>query len=352
MKKDSEAFLKELLEAPSPSGFEQAARQVFRDRLQGFTDELTTDVHGNTIAVLNPQAKFKFMLAGHIDEIGLMIVHIDDKGFIYAAQIGGMDPSLLVGQRVKILSRRGPVLGVIGRKAIHLMQPEERTKNVKMDNIWVDIGAKSKKDAEKRIEIGDPMIVDVEYRRLNDDKVVSRATDDKAGAFVVAEVIRQLSKKKLNICVAGVATVQEEIGIRGARTSAHGIDPDAGIAFDVNFASDHPETDPKKIGEVELGGGPNLHRGPNINPVLEAALTKTAKQMKIPYQISAQPRATGTDANAMQLCRSGVATALVSIPNRYMHTPVEVISLQDLDNIIKLIVGFLSKHPAHKNYCP
>ena len=352
MNKQSEAFLKDLLEAPSPSGYEQPAAKIWREYVKGHVDELIPDVHGNSIAVLNPKAKFKFMLAGHIDEIGLMVVHIDDQGFIYTAQIGGMDPSLLVGQRVKILTRKRPVLGVIGRKAIHLMQPEERTKNVKMENIWVDIGANSKKDALKQVEIGDPLIIDVPYRRLNEDKIVARATDDKAGAFVVAEVIRALSKRKLNICVAGVATVQEEVGLRGATTSAYSVNPDAGIALDVNFASDHPETDPKKIGDVKLGGGPNLHRGPNINPVLEAELVKTAKQAKIPYQISAQPRATGTDANAIQLNRGGVAAALVSIPNRYMHTPVEVISLRDLDNIIKLLTTFLAQHPPTKNYRP
>jgi len=203
MKKDSENFLKDLLEAPSPSGFEQAARKVFRDRLKGCVDELSTDVHGNTMAVLNPQAKFKFMLAGHIDEIGLMIMHIDDKGYLYAAQIGGMDPSLLLGQRVTIVRAKGPIFGVIGRKAIHLMEPDERKQAVKMENIWIDIGADSKKDAEKRVAVGDPMVIDVPYRRLSGDKIVSRATDDKAGAFVVAEVMRELAKKKLNICVTG-----------------------------------------------------------------------------------------------------------------------------------------------------
>ncbi|MBN1436314.1 MAG: M42 family metallopeptidase [Sedimentisphaerales bacterium] len=352
MHKDSESFLKDLLEAPSPSGYEAPAAAIWRERVKGHCDEMIADVHGNSIAVLNPKAKFKFMLAGHIDEIGLMVTHVDDKGYVYVAQIGGMDPSLLVGQRVKIMTAKGEVFGVVGRKAIHLMEPDERTKGVKMENIWVDIGAEKKSDALKRVAIGDPMVIDVPYRRLDGHKVVSRATDDKAGAFIVAEVIRELSKKELNISVIGVATVQEEVGLRGAVTSSYSVNPDAGIAIDVGFASDHPETDPKKIGDVKLGGGPNLHRGPNINQILEAELVKTAKRLKIPYQVTAEPRATGTDANAMQLSRGGTATALVSIPNRYMHTPVEVISLNDCDNIIKLLVGYLSKHPASKNYCP
>ncbi len=292
------------------------------------------------------------MLAGHVDEIGLMITHIDDKGYLYTAQIGGMDPALLIGQRIKILTEKGPVFGVVGRKAIHQMSPEERKKNVEMENIWIDIGAADKKDALTRVAIGDPMIVDVEYRRLNGDKVVSRATDDKAGAYVVAEVMKELSKKKLNISVIGVATVQEEIGLRGAITSAYTAKPDAGIAVDVGFSSDHPDTDPKKTGEVKLGQGPILHRGPNINPIMEKDLFKIAKLKKIAYQVTAEPRGTGTDANAMQLSRGGAATALISIPNRYMHTPVEVISLNDMDAAVKLLVEFLAAHPAKKDYRP
>lgn len=352
MRPDSEKFLKALLNSASPAGYEQPASKIFRSRLKGVVDELKPDVHGNTIAVLNPKAPFKFMLAGHIDEIGLMTTYIDDKGYIYTAQIGGMDPALLVGQRVKILTAKGEVLGVIGRKAIHNMTPEERNKSVKMENVWVDIGAKDKKEAQKIVEIGDPMVVDVECRTLRDDKIISRATDNKVGAYLVAEVMRALAKKKLKICVVGVATVQEEIGLRGATTASYSVNPDAGIAFDVNFASDHPETDPKKLGEIKIGGGPNLHRGANINPILHDQLVKTAKAAKIAYQVSANPRGTGTDANAMQLSRGGVATALVSIPNRYMHTPVEMVSTKDLDNIVKLVSTFLVNHPVNRNYCP
>jgi putative aminopeptidase FrvX len=352
MRPDSEKFLKALLNEPSPAGYEQRASKIFRNRLKGVVDQLTPDVHGNTIATLNPKAKFKFMLAGHIDEIGLITTYIDDKGFLYTAQIGGMDPSLLVGQRVKIMTAKGDVLGVIGRKAIHNMTPEERNKSVRMENVWVDIGAKDKKEAAKIVEIGDPMVVDVDCRSLRGDRIISRATDNKVSVYVVAEILRTLAKKKLKICVVGVATVQEEIGLRGATTSSYSVNPDAGIAFDVNFASDHPETDPKKIGEIKIGGGPNLHRGANINPILHDYLVKTAKAAKIVYQVSANPRGTGTDANAMQLSRGGVATALVSIPNRYMHTPVEMVSTQDLDSIVKLVSTFLVNHPANRNYCP
>lgn len=352
MNKNSEAFLKELLEAPSPSGFEQPAAKIFRNRVKDSVDKLIGDVHGNSIAILNPKAKFKFMISGHVDEIGLIITHIDDKGYIYTAQIGGMDPALLIGQRVKVMAAKGDVFGVIGRKAIHQMKPDERKKSVEMENIWVDIGAETRKEAEKRVAIGDPIVIDVAYRKLDSTKIVSRAMDDKAGAYVVAEVMRALSNRKLNISVIGVATVQEEIGLRGAITSAYSINPHAGIAIDVGFASDHPETDPKTMGEVKLGKGPNLHRGANINPILEKAMARTAKQFKIPIQITANPRGTGTDANAIQLARGGAATALVSIPLRYMHTPVEVLSLKDLDYCVKLLVEFLAAHPANKDYSP
>jgi len=352
MDKKSERFLQELLEAASPSGYEQPAARVWREYVKASVDELICDVHGNSIAVLNPEADFKFMIAGHIDEIGLIITHIDDNGYLYAAQIGGMDPALLVGQRVKIIAEKGDVLGVIGRKAIHQMQPEERKKGVEMENIWIDIGADSKKEALKRVSIGDPVVVDVLYRRLNGDKIVTRAADDKAGAFVVAEVLKALAGRKLNICVIGVATVQEEIGLRGAITSSYRVHPQAGIAVDVGFASDHPETDPKKTGQIKLGKGPVLHRGPNINPVMERELFKLARKKKVAYQVTAEARGTGTDANAMQLCRGGAATALVSIPDRYMHTPVEVISLNDLGGCIRLLTEFLAEHPRNRDYRP
>jgi endoglucanase len=352
MNKTSQDFLKALLEAPSPSGYEQPAAKLWRDYIKNDVDELIADVHGNSIAILNPKAEFKFMLAGHIDEIGLMITHIDDKGYIYTAQIGGMDPALLIGQRVSVITDKGPVFGVIGRKAIHQMQADERKKGVEMENIWIDIGAANKKDAEKRVCVGDPIIIDVQCRTLYNDKIVSRATDDKAGAFVVAEVMKALAKKKLNICVIGVATVQEEVGLRGAITSAYHVHPQAGIAIDVTFASDHPDTDPKKTGDVKLDKGPVLHRGPNINPVMERELFKIAKTKKIPYQVTAEPRPTGTDANAIQLCRGGAATGLISIPNRYMHTPVEVVSLKDMDNCVRLLTEFLAAHPAKRDYRP
>jgi endoglucanase len=334
-------FLRELIGVASPSGFEWNIQKILRRRLRQHCDEVRTDVHGNVIGVLNADAPLRVMLSGHCDEIGLMVTHIDDKGFLYFAAVGGVDPAVLCGQRVRIHTAEGPVLGVLGRKPIHLMEPDERGKVLKLQELWMDIGAKNGKEAKKVVAVGDYATLDAGFEELRNGLVVGRGFDDRVGAFVVAETLRRLVGKKLRVAVYGVCSVQEEIGLRGARTSAFGIDPHAGIAVDVGFASDAPGTDPKRTGECKLGKGPALHRGPNINPALERLLEDTAKKAKIAVQITAEPAATGTDANAIQVNRSGVAAALLSIPNRYMHTPSEVVSLDDLDDASKLLAETL-----------
>ncbi len=352
MRKESLDFLKQLMDAASPSGFEQPAQRVFRGYVAEFAEEVRTDVHGNATALLNPGGKLRVMLAGHCDEIGLMVNHIEDSGFIRFAVIGGIDQSLLPGARVLVHSKKGPVLGVIGKKPIHLMKPEERKKVAEVKHLWIDIGVRKKADAEKVVELGDPVTVAAGFEVLRGDLAVSRGFDDKIGTFVVAETVRVLSGKKLRAAVFGVSTVQEEIGLRGAQTSAFGIDPHVGIAIDVGFASDFPGADKSEIGEVSLGKGPILHRGANINPVLGEHLVKTAKSQKIPYQMQPAPKATGTDANAMQVTRAGVAAAVVSIPNRYMHTPVEVVSLRDVENAAKLLAAAIEKMSEKMDFTP
>lgn len=352
MDADALKFLKALMAAPSPSGFEQPAQKVVRTRMKKFADEVRTDVHGNVIGIKNPGAKVRVMLAGHCDEIGLMITHVDENGFCYFRPIGGVDPTVLTAQRVTIAGVRAPVRGVIGRKPIHLLEGDERKKAPKFDNLWIDIGAKNKKEALRIIEIGSPVTVAAEFLELRNGLVSSRAFDDKVGAFVVTEALRRVSRKRLPIGVCAVTTVQEEVGIRGARTSAFGIDPKAGIAVDVGFASDSPGIDKKKLGDIALGKGPILHRGANINPVLEGMIEKTARKNRIPFQMQAEPNATGTDANVMQITRSGVATVLVSIPNRYMHTPVETVSLKDLDNAVRLIALVLAEIKPSTDFTP
>lgn len=352
MNRDSLEFLRKIMETPSPSGFEVGVQKIIRERLKHFADDVKTDVHGNVIGVINRKASLKVMLAGHCDEIGLMVIHIDDQGYAYFAGVGGVDPSILSGKRVVIHNQRGNVTGVIGKKPIHLMTKEEREKVVKMHEQWIDIGAKDRKDAESSIALGDYVTIDHGFAELKNDLVAARAFDDRCGAFVVVETLRRLKKMKCNVAVYGVSTVQEEIGLRGARTSAYGINPDVGIAIDVGFGTDFPSVDPKIVGECKLGKGPQIHRGPNINPVLGPLLEETARKKKIPYQVVGQPKATGTDANIMQVTGSGVATALISIPNRYMHTPSEVISLDDLDNASLLLAEFLSSLKPDTSFIP
>lgn len=345
-------FLKNLMKQPSPSGFETPVQKVIKKRMSEFSDDIKVDVHGNIAASLNPGASRKIMLAGHMDEIGLMITHIDSNGFIYFAGIGGWDPLVAVSQRVIILAKKGEISGVIGRKPIHLIPSEDRNKGVKLEDLWIDIGAKNKKDAEKVVAIGDPVVIKPDFIELRNDLVSSRAFDDRCGAWVVVETLRYLAGKKIDVGVYAVCTVQEEVGLRGARTSGYNINPDAAIAVDVGFSSDFPEAMPKKTGDVKLGHGPVLHCGPNINPVLGEMLCSVARKKKIKYQMQAEPLATGTDANALQLTRSGCATALLSVPNRYMHSPVEVISLVDLENSVKLIGETLLGMTGKEDFTP
>ena len=352
MKKESLAFLEELLSVPSPSGFEQPAQGVVRKYLSGAADEVKTDVHGNVIASLNAGAATRVMLAGHVDEIGLMVTHISEKGYIHFAAIGGVDVALVPGQRVKIHSGRGDILGVIGKKPIHHMDEEDRKRVPKMRDLWIDIGAKSRKEAQKLVAVGDCATWTVGFDRLLNNLVVARGFDDRIGAFVAAETLRTLAGRKLPVAVYAVSTVQEEIGLRGARTSAYGIDPHAGIAIDVGFATDFPDADVKTYGEVYVGKGPIIARGANVNPVLGRLLEDSAAKGKIPAQFAGEPRATGTDANAIQVNKSGAAAALVSIPNRYMHTPVEVVSLDDVDNAVRLLAATIMAMKPRMDFTP
>ena len=352
MQKESLEFLKQLVDTPSPSGYEARVQDVIRGRLQTCCDKVTTDVHGNVIGITNEAAPFRVMLAGHCDEIGFMLVHIDAEGFAYFSSVGGIDPAVVIGQRVIVHGTKGPVQGVIGRKAIHLMDRDEKPKPPKIHDLWMDIGASSRKDAEKVISVGDYATLDAGFREMRNGLAVARGFDDRAGAFVVAEAMRRLRGMKLAVAVYGVSSVQEEIGLRGARTSAYGIDPNMGIAVDVGHATDYPGGEPKKTGECRLGKGPVLHRGPNINPVLEKLLVDVARRKRIPFQITAEPGATGTDANAIQVTRAGVAAALVSVPNRYMHSSVEMVSLEDLDNASKLLAEVVASLKRDTDFVP
>jgi endoglucanase len=340
MRNESLDFLHQLLETPSPSGFEQPVQRIIRERMKPFADKITPDVHGNTIVALNPKGSPRVMLAGHVDQIGFMVRYITDDGFIHFGPIGGIDATVVPGLTLTVHTAKGAVEGVVGRKAIHLMKPEERS-NAKVDlnDLWLDIGAKDKKEAEKRVALGDPITYKLGATNMGRDLIASPGMDDKVGAFAVMEALRLIkaSSRRCRCAVFAVSTVQEELGMRGARTSCFGLDPLVGIAVDVTHSADYPGAEKKVIGDLSIGKGPVVSIGPNINPVLGELLLTTARKKKIPCQREGEPHATGTDANAIQITRAGVAAALVSVPNRYMHTPVEVVSVSDLENVAKLL---------------
>ncbi len=353
MSKDT-VFLERLLDAAGPSGFEVRAARVWREEAEKFADEVRVDVSGNSFATLNPGGSPRVMLAGHIDEIGLQITHIDAEGFLYVAEIGGWDPQVLVGQRVAILTKAGSVTGVIGKKAIHLIEQEDRGKASKTKSLWVDVGASSRKDVDKMgVRVGDPMVLAQGMIRLGKDRIASRAIDDRIGAFVVLEALRLLAKgtgkgkgkKKNGAAATAVATVQEEIGYAGggARTSAYALEPRVAIVVDVTFSTDVPDIDKKELGEHKLGGGPVLSRGSASHAGVFELLSEVAEAEGIPFTVQAAPKATRTDADGIYLTRQGVPTGVVSIPNRYMHSPNEVVSLQDVRNAAKLIAAFVRR---------
>jgi len=352
VRKESYEFLKQIQETPSPSGFEQPVQRIVRARMKRFAETIETDVHGNTIVGLNPKGSPRVMLAGHCDQIGLMVNYIDDKGFIFFLPIGGIDPSVVPGLRVVVHTKHGPVEGVIGRKPIHVLKPEERGAKIELRETWIDLGTKDKKETEQVVSIGDPVTFKLEMAHLGGDLVTSPGFDNKCGTFVVMEALRLCSVKKPKCALFAVSTVQEEIGLRGARTSCYGIDPQVGIAVDVTHATDYPDIDKRVNGDLKIGGGPVISTGANINPRLDDLLVQTAKAKQIAYQREAAPGATGTDANAIQLNRAGVATALVSIPNRYMHTPVEVVSLSDLEAAARLIAETVAKIDRRTSFIP
>jgi len=352
MRKESLEFLKRLLATPSPSGFEQEIQKVCRKYMEPLVEEVYKDVHGNQYHVINKDAPIRIMLAGHVDEIGLMVNTIDEKGFIGFVPIGGVDTAVLGGQRVLVHGRAGSVPGVIGRKAIHLTPEKERNQPLEMHQMWIDIGATSKEDAQSVVQIADPITIDVGYQELRNDMVVARALDDRIGAFVCMEATRLLVGRKLNVAVYCVTTVQEEIGLRGAITSSYGCNPHAGIAVDVAWATDHPRGEGERYGQTYIGKGPIICRGPNINPVVHQGLLAAADKHKLPLQHYALARADGNDANAMQLSRGGVATAVVGIPNRYMHTPVELVSLKDVENASKLIAEWIAGLKKGASFIP
>ena len=344
-------FLKKLLSVPTPSGYEAPGQEIVAEYLKPYADAIRRDAHGNLHAVKNPDAARRVMFSGHVDEIGLMIMTINDKGFLYAAAIGGVHAPSLIGERIVVHTAKGPVRGVIGQKPIHHMEAKEReSAAVKITDLHIDIGAKDKKDAESMVALGDVATIDKTWIEVANGRIVARGLDDRAGVFAVAEALRLLAKDKIKVALHVVSSVQEEIGLRGATTAAFGIDPWCGVAVDVGFATDFPGAEAKLCGEATLGGGPILHRGANFNHALLKLLDQAAKDGKIATQMQPIPRGSGTDANAIQLSRAGVPAGLVSVPTRYMHTPVEMISLDDLENCAKLLARFVKNLTGRESF--
>ncbi len=356
MEHTSHEFLKALLETPSPSGFEQPIQQVVRTYAKAFADDVRTDTHGNVFAARFPEGRPadapRIMLAGHCDQIALMVQYIDSEGFLYIQPIGGWDMQILLGQNLTVWGKGGAIPGVVARRAIHLLKPEERSKVPDFTDVWVDIGAKNKEEAESLVRCGDPLTFALGYRPLRNSLAASPAMDDKVGLWVCMEAVRLLQGRSLKAAVYGVSTVAEEIGLRGATTAAYAINPTVGVAVDVCHATDTPGNDKKTQGDIKCGGGPVLYRGPNVSPRVFDLLEETATAHDIPVQVRGTPRATGTDANAIQIAREGVATGLIGIPNRYMHSPVEVVHLDDLTNAAKLLAEFCVMIGPETNWIP
>lgn len=341
MKKKHIKFLRSLVETPSPTGAEEPVAALVRTRLSSVADEVQTNTMGSVHAVLEGTgAGPSLMLAAHMDEIGLMVTYISDDGFLSIAAVGGVDAAILPGMRVDVHTASGTLRGIVGRKPIHLIEADERKKVTPLDKLVIDLGMPGKK-VRKLVRVGDVITFGIGFERFGKGMAVSRAFDDKCGVWVACRVMEELrAAGRAKGAFIAAATVQEEIGTRGAMTSAYGVNPDVAIAFDVTHATDYPGIDKTKYGAITCGEGPVIARGPNINPLVFDRLVAAAEAEGIPYQFEAEPSVTGTDARAIQVTRGGIPTGLVSVPLRYMHTPTEVIALEDLENTVRLITRF------------
>jgi tetrahedral aminopeptidase len=337
---DCRQFLYRLLATPGVSGDEQRVQAVVQQYASGFCDLVEFDLHGNLTLAINPGSTFRVMLAGHADQIGLLVSQIDDQGFVNFQTVGGWDPQQLIGQRVQVWSAKGCVPGVISRKPIHLLEESERNTVVKFTDMWIDIGATDQEQSRQLVQVGDPVTLQMGHQELRGGAITAVALDNRTGVWTVVEALRRAKLKGAQVGVFAVSTVAEEIGLRGATTSAERIRPQVGIAVDVTHATDCPSIDRRQLGQVSLGQGPVVFRGPNMNPEVVRRFRETAAQSGHKYQLAALGRAASNDSNAIQISGHGVATGLVAIPNRYMHSAVEVCHWNDLDTAADLLADF------------
>ncbi len=335
--------LRKLLTAAGPSGYETAPAAVFAEAARTFTEEVSVDVMGSVIARVpgtTPGAPF-LAIVGHIDEIGLIVTHIDDDGFLRFIGVGGWDAQVLIGQRVELTTQKGQLPGVVGRKAIHLLKEEDRKKVPELRELHIDIGAKDGDEARALVRIGDVAVIAGEPVELANDRVISRSMDNRLGAFIALEAARIVAEAGgAPGDVAACGVVQEEIGLNGARTAAYGLAPDVAIAVDVTHETGSPGVDLNEIGRHRFGEGPVIGRGSTLNPVVFELLHDTAKREQIPFTIAASSRGTGTDADSIHLTRAGIPTGGISIALRYMHSPVEMVQLDDIDACARLVAAF------------
>jgi endoglucanase len=334
-------FLRSLVETVGPSGYEWDAQCVWRDRVAPVASHVWTDSLGNAFATLNPGGSPRIMIEAHIDQIGFIVTTIDENGFVYFKPIGHFDPATIVGSRVRFIGRSGPVDGVIGRIPVHLLDDDADTKAPLLKHLWIDIGARSRAEAEAHLAIGDAGAWYAGLQRLLGAHIAAPGLDDRAGAYVVAEAFRAIAAGNPHAEVMAVSSVQEEIGLRGAEVSAYTANADIGICAEVHWTSDHPHAPTTELGDVRVGSGPLLTRGANTNHAVFALLAAAAEAVGVPYQVRAEPEGTANDQNVMQLARAGMATGLVKVPTRYLHTASEIASTDDIDACVTLLTRFV-----------
>ena len=342
MRNESLEFLKTLLNTPSPSGQEVRGQRVWMQYARRYAEETYSDSYGNCVAILNKGGSPRLMLAGHADEIAMAVNYISAEGFIYVRKLGGVDPVVTKAQRVIVHSRKGPVKGVVGNVAPHLTKADEDRKLPRIQDLFIDIGADSRKEAQKLVHIGDPITLVDEFEILRGNLAVARAFDNRIGTFAVAETLRLLGKHKqhLEAEVCAVSNIMEETGLFGARQIAYSLKPDVAVVVDVTHATDYPTVSHEQHGDIKLGKGPAITHGGCNHVEVVARLEKVAEKKGIKLQHEAMSATSGTDTDAIFWTRGGIPSGLVSLPNRYMHSPVEVVNLQDLEQIPELLAGF------------
>ncbi len=342
MREKSLSFLKRLVNTPSPVGYETRGQRAWLDYVSPFADETFSDAYGNCVAVLNKGGSPRLMLSGHADEIAMAVNYLNDEGFIYVRKMGGVDAAITKAQRVVIHTRKGPVKGVVGNVAPHLMKEAKDSKPPKIHDLFIDLGVPDRKAAEKLVRIGDPVTLADEFDLLRNDLAVARAFDNRIGTFAVAEALRLLkeSRARLKAEVCAVSNVQEEVGLLGARQIAYSLKPDVALVVDVTHATDYPTVNKAQHGDTKVGHGPTITHGGCNHPEVVARIEAVAKARKIPLQHEAMSSTSGTDTDAIFWTRGGIASALISLPDRYMHSPVEVVSLKDLERIPELLAAF------------